>query len=144
MSGTFTAVARDTNKIVWQNKTPYRIGNGSGSTATAGGLVFHGEPDGNFLAYDAKTGAELWRFQTGFGAEAPPVVYEVDGDEYIAIATGGNRLTGSAYGDALWAFSLKGQLGPLWPSPPPPTVGGPTGPIAQGSICQWNSARSGP
>ena len=132
MSGTFTAIARDTNKIVWQNKTPYRIGNGSGSTATAGGLVFHGEPDGNFLAYDAKTGVELWRFQTGFGAEAPPVVYEVDGDQYIAIATGGNRLTGSAYGDALWAFSLKRQLGPLWPPPPPPTVGGPTGPIAQG------------
>ena len=33
-----------------------------------------------FLALDAKTGEELWRFQTGFGADAPPVVYEVDGD----------------------------------------------------------------
>jgi len=132
MSGTFTAVGGNTNKMVWQTKTPYRIGNGGGSTATAGGLVFHGEPDGNILAYDAKTGAELWKFQTGFGAEAPPVVYEVDGDQYIAIAAGGNQLTGSAYGDAVWSFSLKGQVNPLWPPPPPSNVAGPTGPISDG------------
>jgi quinohemoprotein ethanol dehydrogenase len=132
MSGTFTAVGGNTNKMVWQTKTPYRIGNGGGSTATAGGLVFHGEPDGNILAYDAKTGAELWKFQTGFGAEAPPVVYEADGDQYIAIAAGGNQLTGSAYGDAVWSFSLKGQVNPLWPPPPPSNVAGPTGPISDG------------
>jgi plastocyanin len=132
MSGTFTAVGGNTNKIVWQNKTPYRIGNGGGSTTTAGGLVFHGEPDGNFLAYDAKTGEELWKFQTGFGAKAPPVVYEVDGDQYIAIAAGGNQATGSAYGDAVWSFSLKGQVNPLWPPPPPSNVAGPTGPISDG------------
>ena len=132
MSGTFTAVGGNTNKIVWQTKTPYRIGNGGGSTTTAGGLVFHGEPDGNILAYDTKTGEELWKFQTGFGAEAPPVVYEVDGDQYIAIAAGGNQLTGSAYGDAVWVFSLKGQVNPLWPPPTPPNVAGPTGPISDG------------
>jgi len=80
----------------------------------------------------AKTGAVLWKFQTGFGADAPAIVYEVDGDEYIAIATGGNSLQGSAYGDAVWAFSLKGQLSPLWPPPPPSTVAGPAGPIAEG------------
>jgi len=132
MSGTFSAVGGNSNKIVWQKKTPYRIGNGGGSTTTAGGLVFHGEPDGNILAYDAKTGEELWRFQTGFGAEAPPVVYEVDGDQYISIAAGGNQLTGSAYGDAVWSFSLKGQVNPLWPPPLPSNVAGPTGPIADG------------
>src|SRR5439155_1392350 len=90
LSGTFTAIASTTNKIVWQHKTPYRLG--GGATVTAGGLVFRGEPDGNLLALDAKTGKELWRFQTGFGADAPPVVYEVDGEQYVAIATGGNRL----------------------------------------------------
>ena len=133
MSGTFTAIDSKTNKIVWQHKTPYRIGGGGGSTATAGGLVFRGEPDGNFLALDAKTGQELWRFQTGFGADAPPVTYEVDGEQYIVIATGGNSLQGSAYGDAVWSFSLKGQLGPLWPPPLPATVAGPTGPIIAGA-----------
>ena len=125
MSGTFTAIDSTTNKIVWQHKTPYRLG--GGATVTAGGLVFRGEPDGNFLALDAKTGQELWRFQTGFGADAPPVVYEVDGEQYVAIATGGNRLQGSAYGDAVWAFSLKGQLSALWPPPLPSTIGGPSG-----------------
>ncbi len=58
---------------------------------TAGGLVFRGAPDGNFLALDAQTGEELWRFQTGFGADAPPMTYEVDGEQYVAIATGGNQ-----------------------------------------------------
>jgi len=129
MSGTFTAIDSKTNMIAWQHKTPYRIGGGGGSSVTAGGLVFRGEPDGNFLALDAKSGKELWRFQTGFGADAPPVFYEVDGEQYVAIATGGNQLQGSAYGDAVWAFSLKGQLGLLWPPPVPQTVAGPTGPI---------------
>jgi outer membrane protein assembly factor BamB len=89
MSGTFTAIGGNTNKIVWQHKTPYRVGQGGGSTTTAGGLVFRGEPDGIFLAIDAKTGQELWRFQTGFGADAPSAVYEVNGEEYVAIAAGG-------------------------------------------------------
>src|SRR6202040_93402 len=131
MSGTFTAIDSKTNKIVWQHKTPYRLG--GGATVTAGGLVFRGEPDGNFLALDAKTGEELWRFQTGFGADAPPVVYEVDGEQYVTIATGGNQLQGSSYGDAIWTFSLKGQLGPLWAPPPPANVAGPVGPIAPGA-----------
>jgi hypothetical protein len=96
-----------------RQKTPYRIG--SGSTTMAG-----------------RTGEVLWHFQTGFGAEAPPMVYEVDGDQYIAVAAGGNQGVGSANGDAVWAFSLKGQLNPLWPPPPPPVVAGPTGPIADG------------
>jgi plastocyanin len=133
MSGTFTAIDAKTNKIAWQHKTPYRVGGGGGSTVTAGGLVLRGEPDGNFLALDAKTGQELLRFQTGFGADAPPVVYEVDGEEFIAIATGGNQMQGSAYGDAIWTFSLKGQLGPLWPPPAPQTAAGPIGPIAAGA-----------
>src|SRR5580704_486371 len=132
MSGTFTAIGGNTNKIVWQNKTPYRVGQGGGSTTTAGGLVFRGEPDGNFLAINAKTGEELWRFQTGFGADAPPAVYEVNGEEYVAIATGGNQGMLSANGDAVWVFSLKGQLGPLWPPPVPQSIAGPTGPFADG------------
>jgi alcohol dehydrogenase (cytochrome c) len=132
MTGTFTAIDAKTNKIAWQHKTPYRIGGGGGSTVTAGGLVFRGEPDGNVLALDAKTGAELWRFQTQFGADAPPVVYEVDGEQYVAISIGGNQLQGSTFGDALWVFSLNGKLGPVAGPPTPPTVAGPIGPIVSG------------
>ncbi len=132
MSGNWTAIGANTNKIAWQKNVPYRVGSGGGSTTTAGGLVFHGDPSGTIQARDAKTGEVLWQFQTGFGAEATPMVYEVDGDEYVAIAAGGNQGVGSANGDAVWTFSLKGQLNPLWPPPPPPTVAGPTGPIADG------------
>src|SRR4029450_10896938 len=132
-SGAFTAIDGKTNTSAWRRKTPSRVGGGGGSPVTAGNPVCRGEPDGNFLALDAKTGKELWRFQTGFGADAPPVFYEVDGEQYVAIATGGNQLQGSAYGDAVWAFSLKGQLGPLWPPPPPATVAGPTGPMVAGA-----------
>jgi plastocyanin len=109
------------------------MGGSGGSAVTAGGLLLRGEPDGNFVALDAKTGAVLWKFQTGFGADAPPAVYAIDGEEYIAIAAGGNSLQGSAYGDAVWVFSLKGQLDPLWPPPPPTTVAGPVGPIFDGA-----------
>jgi quinohemoprotein ethanol dehydrogenase len=123
LAGTFTAIDGKTNKIAWQHKMPYRMGGGSGSSVTAGGLMFRGEPDGNFVAVDAKTGEVLWKFQTGFGADAPPIVYEVDGEEYVAIATGGNSIQRSATGDAVWAFSLKGELGPAWWPPTPPPTG---------------------
>jgi alcohol dehydrogenase (cytochrome c) len=132
LTGTFTALDSKTNKIAWQHKTSYMTGMGGGSMTTAGGLVFRGESDGNVLALDARTGAELWRFQTGFGADAPAMTYEVDGEQFVAIATGGNMIIGSAYGDAVWAFSLKGQLSPLWPPPPPPAIAGPRGAIAEG------------
>ena len=77
--GTFTAITANTNKIAWQQQMPYRMGGGGGATVTAGGLLLRGEPDGNFVALDAKSGEVLFKFQTGFGADAPPVVYEVDG-----------------------------------------------------------------
>jgi glucose dehydrogenase len=60
LSGTFTSIDSTTNKVVWQHKMPYRMGGGGGSTVTAGGLLFRGEPDGNFVAVDAKTGEVLW------------------------------------------------------------------------------------
>ena len=111
-SGILAAIDSRTNKIVWKKKLPYEIDNGSGFTATAGGLLFHGEPDGNFQAYDAKSGELLWQFQTGANANITPAVYEVDGEQYVATLTRGG----------VWAFKLGGTL-PQQPAPPtPPTV----------------------
>jgi alcohol dehydrogenase (cytochrome c) len=127
-TGTLTALDPRTNKIVWQKEMPYPIGVGSGVLSTAGNLLFHGEPDGNFVALDSRTGEELWRFQTGFGADAPAVTFEVDGVQYVGIATGGTSLARSARGDAVWAFRLDGPLLPLNPPPAPINViafGGP-------------------
>ena len=56
----------------------------------------------------------------------------MNGEEYVAIATGGNQGALSANGDAVWAFSLKGQVGPLWPPPVPQALAGPAGPVAEG------------
>lgn len=133
-SGTFTAIDSRTNKIVWQKKMPYSVGQGSGSLATAGGLVFHGEPDGNFQAYDAKTGDLLWQWQTGAGADAPAVTYEIEGTQYVAIAAGGvSTQTVSPNGDMIWAFSLTGSPGnrlrPFAAPKPPVTVREITGTI---------------
>src|SRR2546425_7844658 len=104
MSGTFTAIDSTTNKIVWQHKTPYRLG--GGATVTAGGLVFRGEPDGNFLALDAKTGQELWRVQTSSSARPPPLVFLGDWGQNAARASRGDRRLGRGNRDSGGAVSL--------------------------------------
>lgn len=109
--GLLNAVDARTNKIVWQKHVPYPVENGSGFTATASGLLFHGEPDGNMQALDATTGEVLWQFQTGANQSGPVAVYEVDGEQYVAaLAT-----------NALWAFKLGGTVQPLPAPTPPPT-----------------------
>jgi quinohemoprotein ethanol dehydrogenase len=127
--GTLTAVDSRTNKIAWQKRMPYSIGQGSGSLVTASDVLFHGEPDGKVQAYDAKTGDLLWQWQTGAGADAPAITYEIDGTQYVAIAVGGVSIqTTSTNGDTVWAFSLKGSPGdrlrPFTPPAPPPSVVG--------------------
>ena len=103
-SGNITAVDYNTGKIRWQVKTPQpMIG---GILATAGGLVFTGEGNGNFDAFDAKTGDQLWQFQAGAGVNAAPMAFELDGEEFIAVAAGGNFQISYPYGDALIVFGL--------------------------------------
>ena len=73
-------------KEVWINKDKnYWIGS---SLTTAGGLVFHGDITGRFKALDAKSGKELWSFQTGSGVAAAPMTYTVDGKQYVAVVSG--------------------------------------------------------
>ena len=59
-----------------------------GMLATAGGLVFTGDPYGYLIAMDAKTGKVMWKFQTGAGISAPAVTYTFEGKQYIAVAAG--------------------------------------------------------
>jgi quinohemoprotein ethanol dehydrogenase len=122
--GLITAIDSRTNTIVWQRRSPYPKAHGGGMLATAGNLVFNGEVDGNVQARDATTGELLWQFQTGLGADSAPVItYELDGEQYIALApSGGGSSWGPAAGsratgDAVWAFKLGGTLQPA--SPPP-------------------------
>jgi hypothetical protein len=87
---------------------PYSIGQGSGALVTATDVLFHGEPRGHFQACDARNGELLWHWQTGAGADAPPISYEIDGVQYLAIAAGALPLK-PLLQMAIWAFSLRGS-----------------------------------
>lgn len=65
-----------------------------GLLSTAGGLVFQGTADAHFAAYDAASGALLWKQPTQTGVMAAPVTFEIDGEQYVAVAAG----WGGAYG----------------------------------------------
>jgi alcohol dehydrogenase (cytochrome c) len=103
-SGNVTAVNYNTGKIAWQVKTAQPMM--GGTLATAGGLVFAGEGNGWFRAYDAAKGDKLWQFQCGAGANAPPVSYTVNGTQYIAVAAGGNTQLNFKRGNSVFAFTL--------------------------------------
>jgi alcohol dehydrogenase (cytochrome c) len=102
-SGNITAVDYNTGKIRWQVKTPQpMIG---GILATAGGLVFTGEGNGKFAAYNSSDGKELWSFHAGAGVNAPPSSYTVGGKQYIVVGAGGNVQLDYKRGDAIIAFT---------------------------------------
>ena len=77
-----------------------------GALATGGGLLFVGEGSGMFDAFDARTGKKLWSHRFTGGANAPPVTYEVNGTQYVAIAAGGNFQLDYARSDVIGIFKL--------------------------------------
>ena len=91
-------------KIRWQVKTAEPLI--GGVLATAGNLVFTGEGNGNFSAFDARNGKLLWQFNCGAGVNAPPISYEIDGRQYIAVAAGGSALFGYRQGESIVVFAL--------------------------------------
>ena len=60
----------------------------SGVLSTAGGVVFTGDAEGNFIELDAVSGKILWHFQTGGDVHSSPMAFAVDGKEYVAVAAG--------------------------------------------------------
>src|SRR5580698_3695326 len=102
--GPFVALDVETGKIAWQYKTPQPLI--GGVLATAGNLVFMGEGDGSLDAFNAKSGERLWRYNLGAGVNAPPITYQVNGEQYLAVAAGGNFQMGYSYGDTLAIFKL--------------------------------------
>ena len=104
-NGTFTAINVDTGKITWQYIAPQPLI--GGVLATAGNLVFMGEGNGYFDAFNATTGEKVWRFNLGAGVNAPPITYTVKGEQYIAVAAGGNFQLGFPLGDTIAIFKLS-------------------------------------
>jgi outer membrane protein assembly factor BamB len=87
------AIDPATATVAWE--FPYAGPSTAGTLSTAGGLVFGGG-DGNLIAFDARTGEDLWHFQTGAPITAAPITYLLDGKQYVTVASRG----------ALIAFSL--------------------------------------
>jgi quinohemoprotein ethanol dehydrogenase len=77
-----------------------------GTLSTAGNLVLQGTADGKFAAYRADNGAALWEFATQTGVVAPPVTYEVDGEQYISINVGWGGAFALVFGEYVQNDSL--------------------------------------
>ena len=112
--GTISAIRPSTGKIAWQRRTGWLW---SGALATAGGLVFVGDNAGWLRAYDARTGKTLWEFFCGAGVNAPPVSFELDGEQFIAVLAAGSRYS-DLHGSALLVFGLGARV----TEPAPTTV----------------------
>jgi alcohol dehydrogenase (cytochrome c) len=92
--GFLKAIDAATGQVKW--KFEHTSPTWSGVLSTAGGLVFTGDAEGNFIAMDAAAGKPLWHFQMGGAVYAAPMAFAVDGKEYVAIAAG----------SAVYAFGL--------------------------------------
>ena len=92
--GALRAINPRDGEIKWEFR--YYSAPWGGSLSTAGGIVFAGDSDGNFIALDARTGKDLWHFQTGSPIFASPMTYAIGGRQYIVIPSG----------TALFAFAL--------------------------------------
>ncbi|MBL8475091.1 MAG: PQQ-dependent methanol/ethanol family dehydrogenase [Methyloversatilis sp.] len=110
--GALRAVDPKTGKIVWEvtNNAPLW----GGVMTTKGGLVFWGTPEGFLKAADAKTGKEVWSFQTGTGVVAPPITWEQDGEQYVAVATGWGGAVPLWGGDVAKKVNYLNQGGSMW------------------------------
>jgi len=88
------AVNVETGEIAWEvpQPGPARAKTWSGVLATAGGLVFYGQPNGGFTAAEERTGKTLWHFPTNVRMKASPMTFTFRGNQYIAVAAGPNIL----------------------------------------------------
>ena len=92
-----TAIDHRTGNVAWRHQFPGVTGAGGagGVLATAGDLVFTGDAGGNFVAFDATSGASIWHTRIGTITNAPQT-YAIDGRQHVLVAVG----------DSLYAFAL--------------------------------------
>jgi glucose dehydrogenase len=103
--GIISAIDLSTGKMQWQVKTEQPLM--GGILATAGDLLFTGEGNGNFNAYNKTTGNLLWQTKVDAGVNAPAISYQINGEQYIAVAAGGNSIFGYTAGDNLMVYRLR-------------------------------------
>ncbi len=112
--GYLKAIEPLTGKTVWQ--FPSEVPMNGGTLVTAGNLVFSGAQTGELYAFNAKTGNKLWEYRTGSGIVAPPVTYQLNSKQYVAVASGlggvyrifvdDAKLKNINPGGSIWVFAL--------------------------------------
>ncbi|WP_020395097.1 methanol/ethanol family PQQ-dependent dehydrogenase [Thiolinea disciformis] len=110
--GALRAIDPKTGKIVWEakNKAPLW----GGVLTTAGNLVFTGTPEGYLKAFNAQTGEEVWKFQTGSGVVGCPVTWEQDGEQFVAVPSGWGGAVPLWGGEVAKSIKNLNQGGSLW------------------------------
>jgi alcohol dehydrogenase (cytochrome c) len=94
-----TAIDPITFEIKKNKHLPYP--NNSGTLSTGGGLVFLALADGTVAAFDDTTLEELWKVNLGSGFRAPPMTFEHNGRQYVAIGSGSTTATAQIFGELL-------------------------------------------
>jgi alcohol dehydrogenase (cytochrome c) len=91
-AGGMRAIDPNSGDIVWEwwTKAPIQAG---GALATGGGLVFVSTQEGRLVALNATNGEQLWEFSLGAPVTGPPITYSIGGKQYIAVVTGGGKVT---------------------------------------------------
>ena len=116
-TGTFTAVTVNNGEVLWKHDMPTPMD--GGATASAGGLVFTGDQNGTLYAFDAKSGDDLWQGNVKLAFGTAPVIYTIDGTQYVLITVGGAALTASEelgeIGARVIALKLGGKQLPTGP-----------------------------
>ena len=112
-----------TGKMAWEHKEKLPLW--AGVLTTKGNLVFTGTGDGYLKAFDAKSGKEVWKFQTGSGIVSVPVTWEMDGEQYVGVASGyggavplwggdmADLTKPVSQGGSFWAFKLPKHVNKL-------------------------------
>ena len=106
------AIDPKTGKEVWRHKNFAPLW--GGVLTTKGNLVFTGTPEGFLQAFNAKTGEELWKFQTGSGIVSPPITWEQDGEQYIGVTVGYGGAVPLWGGDMAELTKPVAQGGSFW------------------------------
>ncbi|MEC7763225.1 MAG: PQQ-dependent methanol/ethanol family dehydrogenase [Pseudomonadota bacterium] len=110
--GSLKAIDPDTGEWVWEYKNDAPLW--GGVMSTAGGLVFFGTPEGEFIALDDETGDELWSFQLGSGIVGQPVTWEMDGEQYVSVVSGWGGAVPLWGGEVAKKVNYLNQGGMVW------------------------------
>ena len=86
--GSVQAISAETGQVVWNHQQRAAT---MALAATGGGLVFGGDVNGRFRAFDDRTGEILWEVNLGSPVSGFPITYAVDGRQYVAVSTGFGR-----------------------------------------------------